>query len=126
MLLKFLISRLHSFRYAFAGLGYLLRTQKNTWVHSVATICVVAMAAWLRLGRLEWAVLILAIGAVWLSEALNTAIESVVDLASPDLHPLAKAGKDAGAAAVLIAAIASVVIGLLVLGPPLWLRLTGL
>ena len=55
-------------------------------------------------------------------EGVNTAIEAVVDLASPEIHPLAKVAKDVGAGAVLIAAIASVTVGLLIFGPPLWER----
>jgi diacylglycerol kinase len=57
---------------------------------------------------------------VWTAEFINTALEAVVDLASPRHHPLAKVGKDVGAAAVLIAALTSVLVGLLILGPPLW------
>jgi diacylglycerol kinase len=68
-----------------------------------------------------WALIILAIALVWIAEFLNTALESVVDLAANrQEHELARIGKDVGAAAVLIAAIASIIIGLLVLGPPLW------
>jgi diacylglycerol kinase len=63
---------------------------------------------------------------VFTAEFLNTAIEAVVDLASPQKHPLAKVGKDVGAAAVLIAALAAVLVGLLILGPPLWARLVQL
>lgn len=83
------------------------------------------MGLWLGLGRLEWAVIVLAIGLVWMAEFVNTALEAVVDLASPDLHPLAKIGKDVAAAAVLAGAATAVLVGLLVLGPPLWLRLFG-
>jgi len=61
----------------------------------------------------------LVIGIVWISEFLNTALEVIVDLASPERHPLAKVGKDVGAAAVLISASIAVIIGLLILGPPL-------
>jgi len=70
-------------------------------------------------------VLILAIAMVFSAEFINTAIEAVVDLASPVHHPLAKVGKDVGAAAVLIAALAAALVGLLILGPPLWARLFG-
>jgi len=70
-------------------------------------------------------VLLLTIGLVWTAEFLNTALEAVVDLASPQQHPLARIGKDVGAAAVLIAALIAVLTGLLILGPPLWMRLFG-
>jgi diacylglycerol kinase len=68
-------------------------------------------------------VLILTIAMVWTAEFLNTALEIVVDLASPELHPLARVGKDVGAAGVLVAAASAVVIGILILGPPLWHKL---
>jgi len=91
----------------------------------MATVCVLALGAWLSLSRIEWAILALTMGLVWIAEFFNTALEAVVDLASPDIHPLAKVSKDVGAAAVLIAAITSVVVGLAILGPPLWARLFG-
>jgi diacylglycerol kinase len=67
----------------------------------------------------DWAVLLVTIALVWTAEFINSALEAVVDLASPQNHPLAKVGKDVGAAAVLIAALTSVLVGLLILGPPL-------
>lgn len=120
---EFIRLRIRSFRYAAAGWWFVIRTQRNAWLHAVATIFVMLMAAWLRLKPIEWAILILTIGMVWMAEFINTAIEAVVDLASPQHHPLAKIGKDVGAAAVLIAAMAAVVIGLLVMGPPLWTQI---
>jgi diacylglycerol kinase len=116
-------SRLHSFRHAFAGWWYVLRTQRNAWIHSVATLAVFLIAVWTRVGLRDWAVLLLAIGLVWTSEFVNSALEAIVDLASPEMHPLAKVGKDVGAAAVLIAALIAALIGLLILGPPLLDRL---
>ncbi len=104
----------------------MLRTQRNAWVHAVITVLVILAAAWLQVGMRDWAVLILTIALVWTAEFINTALEAVVDLASPQQHPLAKVGKDVGAAAVLIAALTSILVGLLVLGPPLWLKLTQL
>lgn len=115
-------SRADSFRYAFEGWWHVLRTQPNAWIHASITTGVFMLGLWLGLSYLEWAVIFLTIGFVWVAEFLNTAIESVVDLASPDVHPLAKAGKDVGAAAVLVAAIVAVIVGLLILGPPLWAR----
>ncbi len=119
-------SRLASFKYAFAGWWYMLRTQRNAWIHAVLSTAVFAVGLWLGLGRLEWAVLVLAVGLVWMAEFVNTALEAVVDLASPDLHPLAKVGKDVAAAAVLVGAGTSVVVGLLIIGPPLWNKVGGL
>jgi diacylglycerol kinase (ATP) len=121
----FFTSRGRSFRHAFHGLGYVVRTQRNAWIHALASILVLGVALWLKLSFRDWAVLFLTIAMVWTAEFINTALEAVVDLASPEQHPLAKVGKDVGAAAVLIAAVASVLIGLLILGPPLWQRLAA-
>jgi diacylglycerol kinase len=119
MFFAFLRSRAHSFRHAFAGWWYVIRTQRNAWIHAIISIIVILMAFWLGISRNDWAVIILAMAQVWMAEFLNTALEAVVDLSSPQHHPLAEVGKDVGAAAVLIAAMASVLIGLLILGPPL-------
>ncbi len=96
-----------------------MRTQPNTWIHVSATAAVLLLGVLLRLPALHLAVLILTIGAVWTAELVNTAVETLVDLASPDHHPLAKISKDTAAAAVLASAIVSVLVGLLILGPPL-------
>lgn len=86
---------------------------------------VVLLAFWLRLPLGDWAVLILTIALVWVGEFINTAIEAVVDLASPQHHHLARTAKDVAAAAVLLAAFASILVGLLILGPPLWIKALG-
>jgi diacylglycerol kinase (ATP) len=116
----FFTSRVYAFRYAFSGWWFVIRTQRNAWIHAVATAAVLVMSFWLHISLLEWAVVLLAVAMVWLAEFLNTALEAVVDLASPQHHELARVGKDVGAAAVLITAASSALIGLLVLGPPLW------
>ncbi len=116
----FFLSRLRSFRYAFAGWWYVISTQRNAWIHALASVLVFALGLWLHLSRLEWALVVFAVALVWTAEFLNTALEAVVDLASPEQHHLAKIGKDVGAAAVLIAAAAAVLIALLVFGPHLW------
>ena len=121
---SFLISRANAFQYAFSGWWFVIRTQRNAWIHAIVSVAVVLLAAWLGLPARDWAVLVVAITIVWTAEFLNTALEAVVDLASPQQHYLAKVGKDVGAAAVLIAAGSSVLIGLLILGPPLWARLS--
>jgi diacylglycerol kinase (ATP) len=120
---NFIASRIASFRHAFHGWMYVIRTQRNAWIHAIITILVVIMGLWLGLQPRDWATLVLVIAMVWSAEFLNTSIEAVVDLASPAHHPLAKTGKDVGAAAVLIAAGAAVLVGLLILGPPLWARI---
>jgi len=116
---NFIVSRAHAFRHAFRGWWYVLRTQRNAWLHAVVTTLVILVAFWLHLQMRDWAVLLVTIALVWTAEFINSALEAVVDLASPQNHPLAKVGKDVGAAAVLIAALTSVLVGLLILGPPL-------
>ena len=113
----YLSSRLRSFGHAFRGLKVLLQTQPNARIHAVATVLVVAAGALLRISSMEWVLIVLAIAGVWTAEALNTAIEFLVDLVSPDPHPLAGKAKDVAAGAVLIAAIGSAVIGGFVFGP---------
>jgi diacylglycerol kinase len=117
---NFLRSRARSFRHAFAGWGYVLRTQPNAWIHAAFTLAVLIVCIWLRLPPQDFAIIILTITLVWTAEFVNTAIESTIDLVNPNHHPLAKAGKDAAAGAVLVTAIGSVLTGLLILGPPLW------
>jgi diacylglycerol kinase (ATP) len=120
---EFLQSRLRSFRYAFSGWWYMLRTQRNAWIHATFSLLVILVCLWLRLPPVEWAIILIAITIVWTAEFINTALEAIVDLASPQQNHLAKIGKDVGAAAVLIAAGASALIGLLIIGPPLLARL---
>ncbi len=123
---SFFSSRIASFRYAFQGWHHVFRTQQNMWIHGVIATVVFFLALWLRLPAHDWAMLVLTTAMVFAAEFMNTAIEAVVDLASPNKHPLAKIGKDVGAAAVLVAALAAILIGLLILGPPLWAKLISL
>jgi diacylglycerol kinase len=117
----FIKSRLQAFEHAFSGWWFVIRTQRNAWIHMVVSIAVILMSFILHLNASDWALILLAIAMVWIAEFLNTALEAVVDLASNhQQHELARVGKDVGAAAVLIAAFTSVIIGLLILGPPLW------
>ena len=117
------MNRLDSFRYAFAGLVYLFRTQPNARIHLAITLAVVAAGLWAGLPARDWAIVAVTVGLVFAAEAFNTALEATVDLISSERHPLAKVSKDVGAGAVTLAAIAAVVVGLLLLGPPLWARL---
>src|SRR5512135_1696117 len=111
----FLRSRARSFGHAFRGWWYVLRTQRNAWIHAAIATVVLVVSIWVGLAPRDWAIIILAAALVFTAEFLNTAIEVVVDLASPQVHPLAKIAKDVGAASVLLAALAAVVIGLLLL-----------
>ncbi len=121
---EFIKSRIASFRYAFHGWRHVISSQKNAWIHAAASICVLILGLWLSLPASDWAMLVIVMAMVWSAEFFNTSIETVVDLASPNHHPLAKMGKDVGAAAVLITAGAAVIVGLLILGPPLWEKIS--
>jgi diacylglycerol kinase len=106
-----------------ASLGHALRglrvfaSQPNARIHCAAALVVVAAASWLGVSRLEWTALLLAIALVMSAEALNTALEYVVDLASPDWHPLARDAKDVAAGAVLLCSLGAAAVGLLVFWP---------
>ncbi len=105
-----------AFRVAFAGLGYALRTQRNLQIHAVITLAVVIVGAALQFSPLEWAAVVLCIGMTWSAELLNTAIEVLVDLLSPEYHERAGVAKDVAAAGVLMAAIASAIVGVIIVG----------
>ncbi len=122
----FVSSRVQSFGHALRGWWHVVSTQRNAWIHVGITIAIMVLSIWLRLDARDWAVIVLTIGVVFITEFLNTAIEVVVDLASPQIHPLAKVAKDVAAGAVLIAAVAAVLVGLLILGPPLWAKVSPL
>ena len=113
-----------SFGWAARGVRLALTSERHLQFHAAATVAVVVLGAILPLSALERGLLALAIGLVWTAELVNTAVERLVDLVSPDLHPVAGAVKDIAAAAVLVAEVASAAVGLLVLGPALltWFR----
>ena len=108
-----------SFKYAFSGVSYVLRTQRNAWVHALISLAVLLLGLWLRISALEWAALILAMMVVWVAEFMNTAIEAYIDASTPEQSLEAKTAKDVAAGAVLIGAIGSIAVGLIILGPPL-------
>ncbi len=110
-----------AFACAFHGLKLLIVTQRNAQVHAVLTGIAVGVGAWLGLASTEWLALVLAIGAVWIAEALNTAVEFVVDLVSPQPQRLAGWAKDVGAAAVLLAAMVAIIVGGVIFLPKLLL-----
>lgn len=116
-------NRLTSFSYALAGWLYMLVRQKNTRIQAVFSIAVMIFALWLGIDPISWAILILTITIVWMAEFVNAAVEAAINLASAELHPMAKVGKDVASAAVLLGAVASILIGLLILGPPLIAKL---
>ena len=117
-------SRLRSLGYALRGLRLMLASQHNAWIHTAATLAVLLIAAALQVKRYDWCWLVLAIAIVWTAEAMNTALEFLCDVASPEFHPLVEKAKDVAAGGVLISSLGAAIIGILVLGPPLWLLVT--
>ena len=111
--------RLRSFRYAFRGIGILIQSQHNAWIHAFATMAVIMAGMLWGISKGEWIGVILAIVVVWVAEALNTAFEFLADATIPSFHPLVKNAKDVAAGAVLLAAIGAVAIGVMIFGPHL-------
>jgi diacylglycerol kinase (ATP) len=109
--------RIHSFRHAGRGLLFMLRTQHNAWIHAILTVLVVAFGLALAIQPHEWCYLVLAVASVWTAESFNTALEIIVDIASPEYRPAAGRAKDVAAGAVLLCALGAVGVGLLVFGP---------
>jgi diacylglycerol kinase len=109
-----------SFQNALAGVTYVVQTQRNAKIHLGAALVISALVAWLRIPLADAAIIILTIGMVLALEMLNTLVETLVDLVSPERHPLAGTAKDIAAGAVLISAMVAVAVGLFLLGPPLY------
>jgi len=102
---------------AFNGVRYVVTTQRNARIHLLITIIVILLGVFLHIAALEWIAIIFAIGFVWAAESMNTGIEKLTDLVSPDYHTLAKYAKDCAAAAVLFASLTSVAVGLIIFLP---------
>ncbi|HTG69716.1 MAG TPA: diacylglycerol kinase family protein [Candidatus Udaeobacter sp.] len=111
---------IHSIAVAISGIVFALRTQSHMRFHAIAGLIACCLGLVASIKPLEWSIILLAIAVVISAEMINTAVEQAVNLASPDIHPVAKVAKDVAAGAVLIAAAISAIIGLLILGPPLW------
>lgn len=122
----FLRARWLSFRYAFSGIAYVFRTQKNAWVHTLATVLAIFLGIWLKITPTGWAVLVITIAVVWSAECINTAVEATIDLVSPQKQPLAKIAKDTAAAGVLFAAIGSIGVGIFLFGSTLLEKILNL
>ena len=113
----FIVSRWYSFRVALNGARHTLRTQANAWIELTAILVVSGAGLWFGLRPVEWAVLALTFGAVLAMEAVNTAVEAVVDLVSPDHHPLAGLAKDAAAGALVFIVLGSLGVAVAIFGP---------
>jgi diacylglycerol kinase (ATP) len=118
---SFVLGRCRSIGYAGTGLLHLIRTQRNAWVHIAASASVIALGCVLQISPPEWCWLVVAMGAVWIAEALNTAVELLADavMPRPPAHPLVGRAKDVAAGGVLVAAMMAVAIGACVLLPHL-------
>ena len=112
--------KLKPFLYAIAGVVAAVKGERNMRIHVVAAVAAISLGAWLGLSVCEWAVIILCIALVMSLECANTAIEAAVDLASPDIHPLAKKAKDCAAGAVLLASIGAAAVGCVIFVPKLF------
>jgi len=110
-------SRLGSFRFAVNGLLLLLKNEHNSRIHLLAAIIAIVMGIIMKLDHYEWSLLIIVIGAVFLTELLNSSIESLADLIDPEFNELIMRAKDYSAAAVLISAIVAIVVGGLIFIP---------
>ena len=112
-------ARAKSFKYAMEGWKYVYQNETNIWIHTVVAILVIIMGIWLELSRIDWAILVVTFMAIMMAEFINTAIEAVVDMTMPEIHSLAKTAKDVAAGAVFLGAFGAIIVGLLILGPPL-------
>jgi diacylglycerol kinase len=110
---------LRSFVFAWNGLVYSIRTQRNARIHALIGTCAIILGLILRISPVEFAMVFVAITLVFIAEMFNTVAEACVDLATQEYNPLARIAKDVAAGAVLLNAMLSVVIGLLVFGPHL-------
>ena len=108
-----------SFKAAFEGIASTYKKEQNIKIHTFIAILVIIFGFFLKINYIEWLVCLVLIGFMLMAEFFNTAIEYVVDLASPDIHPLAKAAKDTASAGVLMMAIIAAVTGLVIFIPKL-------
>ena len=116
----------NSFKYAFEGMLQAYIGEQNLKIHTVIAVLVIIFGFILKISYMEWLVCLILIGLVLMAEFFNTSIEYLVDLASPEVHPLAKATKDTASAGVLMMAIISAIIGLIIFVPKLISFIGGL
>lgn len=108
---------INSFKYAIEGIISSFKTERNMKIHVLAMIVVIALGFFFKLDKVEWCFVIIAIASVISAELFNTAIETVVDIVSPERNPKAKLAKDIAAGAVFVVAICAAIIGFIVFGP---------
>ena len=106
-----------SFKYALTGIANAVRSQQNLKIHLAISIVAVLLGIFLKIERLEWLTILVCMAVVFSAELMNTAVETVVDLVSPEFHPLAEKAKDVSAGAVLLASFFSLIIGAIIFIP---------
>jgi diacylglycerol kinase len=111
---------LKGFVHAWNGVVYAVRTQRNARVHATIAAAAIALGIALKISPVEFALIFVAITGVFITEMINTVVEAMVDLVTPQYHPLARVAKDVAAGVVLVNAALSVIIGLFVFVPHLW------
>jgi len=120
-----IVARAKSFTHAFRGIGVLIKSTHNFWIHIIVAVVVIKMGVLFKISQTEWLFLVFAIGFVMVTETLNTAIEIDIDLTSPNYHPYARDTKDVAAGAVLIASIMATIVGLIIFLPKIILLITN-
>lgn len=114
---------IQSLRHAIDGFVFLLKNEKNARIHLVATFGVLLISSFLSLKKYEWLLILLAISMVWITELFNTALENLFNLVKPEKNEFVKIGKDTSAAAVLLTAVFTIIVGLLILAPALYQKI---
>lgn len=114
------MARLRSANHAFRGFIILLKTSHNFWAIIFFAILAVYLGFILSISSVEWILLVISFGIVFLAEAFNTAIEIDIDLTSPNYHPYARDTKDVSAGAVLISAFITIIVGLIIFLPKIF------
>lgn len=112
---------IRSFKYAARGIFIFFRHDRNGQVQFVAAVITVMLGSWLRITSAEWIVVLLCIAAVFSLEMINTALENLCNLIQPEYHPAIKVIKDISAGAVLLSAVASLIIGIIIFLPKIFL-----
>ncbi|MCF2580730.1 diacylglycerol kinase family protein [Bacteroides caecigallinarum] len=109
--------RLRSFKFAFNGIKLLITKEHNAWIHCSAAFCVIIAGFAFDISTTEWIAVTFAIGTVLAAEAVNSSIEAIADLVSPEYNEAIKRTKDLAAGAVLILAISAAIVGLIIFVP---------
>jgi len=112
--------RLNSFKYALKGIAFMVRTQHNAWIHSTAALLVIFSSFYFQISRIEWLFVILSIGLVFMAELINTSIETLTNIVSPQKQEMAGRVKDLAAGAVLVAAFTALIIGIIIFIPKIF------